>query len=122
MAKKILIVDDEPDIVTMLKMRLESENYDTITAQDGEEALDKIEQEMPDLVVLDIMMPKINGYALFKLLRANPKYNSIPIVILTASVEIEYLKKFISEGVEAYLKKPFKSEALLGIIKGLLGE
>jgi len=122
MAKKILIVDDEPDVVTMLKIRLESNNYDTITAQNGQEALKKIEKEMPDLVVLDIMMPKIDGYALFKILRSNQKYNNIPVIILTASVEIEDVKKCIAEGVEAYLRKPFKPETLLGIIKGLLGE
>ena len=122
MAKKILIVDDEPGIIKMLKSRLESANYDTITAQDGQEALDKVEKDMPDLVVLDIMIPKIDGYSVFKALRTKPKYKYIPIVILTASLEFEDLRKCVSEGVEAYLRKPFKSEVLLGIIKGLLGE
>ena len=122
MAKKILIVDDEPGILIMLKSRLESANYDTITAQDGQEALDKIEQGMPDLVVLDMMMPKIDGYSLFKILRVKPKYSHIPVVILTASLEFEDVRKCIAEGVEAYLTKPFKAETLLGIIKGLLGE
>jgi CheY-like chemotaxis protein len=122
MAKKILIVDDEPGIVKMLKSRLESADYNTITAQDGQEALDKIEQNMPDLVVLDMMIPKIDGYSVFKTLRAKPKYRHIPVVILTASLELEDVRKCITEGVEAYLRKPFKSETLLGIIKGLLGE
>jgi CheY-like chemotaxis protein len=122
MAKKILVVDDEPDITMMLKMRLDSRNYNTITAQDGQEALDKVEKEMPDLLILDIMMPKMNGYELFHVLRASPKYSHIPIIILTASVEIDYVKRFIKEGADAYLKKPYKAETLLGIVNGLLGE
>lgn len=122
MAKKILIADDEPDILAMLKLRLDSENYHTITARDGQEALDEIEKEMPDLLVIDIMMPKIDGYTLFKMLRANPKYCKIPIVVLTASVAFEDIKKFVEEGAEAYMEKPYKAETLLGIIKGLLRE
>jgi CheY-like chemotaxis protein len=67
-------------------------------------------------------MPRIDGYSLFKMLRAEPKYSHIPIVMLTASVEIEYIQKCVKEGVEAYLRKPYNPEILLGIIKGLLGE
>ncbi|MDO8535681.1 MAG: response regulator [Candidatus Omnitrophota bacterium] len=122
MAKKILIVDDEPDIIKMLQIRLESANYNIVTAQDGQEALNRIKEDTPDLLVLDIMMPKINGYTLFKMLREDLKYKNIPIIILTASVEIEDLRKCIKEGVEAYLRKPYKPEILLGLIKGLLGE
>jgi CheY-like chemotaxis protein len=122
MTKKIMIVDDEPDMVDLLKVRLSSAGYKTMTAQDGQDAFDKIGQEIPDLLVLDIMMPKVDGYTLFKMLRANAKYKNIPIVILTASVELEDVRKCIKEGVEAYLRKPFKSETLLGIIKVLLGE
>lgn len=122
MAKKILIADDEPDIVTTLKMRLESAGYSIITAKDGQEAFDKIKQEIPDLALLDIMMPKIDGYVLFKTLRADSKYRNIPIIMLTASVNIEYVRNCIKEGVEAYLRKPYKPEILLGLIKGLLGE
>ena len=122
MAKKILIVDDEPDIVDLLKIRIGSANYGIVTAEDGQDALEKIEQDIPDLLVLDIMMPKIDGYTLFKMLRTSPKYKHIPIIILTASVELEDVRKCIKEGVEAYLRKPYKPEVLMGLIKGLLGE
>jgi Response regulator containing CheY-like receiver, AAA-type ATPase, and DNA-binding domains len=122
MAKKILIVDDEPDILMLLKIRLESQNYNTIQARDGEEALEKVEQHDPDLVVLDIMMPKVDGYAVFKKMRADPKHRDIPIIILTASIEIDDARKCIAEGAEAFLRKPFKPEIFLGLIKGLLKE
>jgi Response regulators consisting of a CheY-like receiver domain and a winged-helix DNA-binding domain len=121
-AKKILIVDDEPDIITTIEMMLESSNYTTITAQDGQEALEKVEKHSPDLLVLDINMPKVDGYTVFKKLRADPKFRDIPIIILTANTEYGDVKKCITEGVEAYLTKPFKTETLLGLMKGLLGE
>jgi len=122
MSKKILIADDEPNIAQLVSFRLQSANYVTVMAQDGQEAFDKTEKEMPDLLVIDMTMPKMDGYTLFKKLRSNQKYKNIPIIILTASEEFEDVRKCIAEGVEAYLKKPFKPEILLGLIKGLLGE
>jgi DNA-binding response OmpR family regulator len=120
MAKKIFIVDDDPSIIATLKMVLETAGYVRITARDGQEALDKIGQDTPDLMILDMTMPKIDGYTLFK--RLKPEYGNIPIIMLTASTEIEDAKKCIAEGAVAYLTKPFKPRSLLGIIKGLLGE
>lgn len=122
MAKKILIADDEPDILKVVKMRLETQGYDVVSASDGQKALDMVKSENPDLVILDIIMPKIDGCTLFKMLRADPLCMDIPVIMLTASTELNDVKRCISEGAEAYLTKPFKADTLLGIIKGLLGE
>jgi len=115
-------VDDEPGMVTMLKTALEPLNYDTAEAQDGQEALKKIHEAEPDLVVLDIMMPKVDGYTVFKKLRSDPEYRKIPIIILTGDAEFEDVKKCIAEGVEAYLTKPVKLETFLCLVETLLRE
>lgn len=118
--KKILIVDDEKDIVETLKFLLESEGLNCITAYDGEEALNKAKTENPDLVILDVMLPKINGYKVCRLLKFDIKYKKIPILMVTARSQDE--DKVIGEetGADEYITKPFDIEELVATVKKYL--
>jgi len=111
--KKILIVDDEPDIVETLKFLVESEGFESITALDGEDALRKAKEEAPDIVILDVMLPKINGYKVCRLLKFDNKYKHIPILMVTARSQEE--DKVIGEetGADEYITKPFDINNLL---------
>ncbi|MGA2533086.1 MAG: response regulator [Candidatus Aminicenantales bacterium] len=120
MTKKILVVDDESDTVELLQARLEKNGYGVIVAYDGQEALDKTYQENPDLIILDIMLPKVDGYNVCKTLRSDEKYKAIPIVMLTARTLTQDIKMGMDLGAVSYVQKPFKPEVLLGIIQGLL--
>ena len=122
MAKKILIVDDEPHIVKMLQARLEFQEYEVIVATDGQDGLDKVRSEKPDLIILDISLPKLNGYEVCQALRADEKYKDIPVVMLTASGQALDIMQGMKDGADAYMVKPFDSEALLGILRGFLKE
>jgi CheY-like chemotaxis protein len=118
--KRILIVEDQAMIVGMLKMRLEANNYEVITAADGQEGLEKARKENPDLIILDIMLPKLNGYKVCQLLKADPNYNEIPIIISSGRTPQEVGKVGKEVGADAYVSKPFEAEVLLSKIKELL--
>jgi DNA-binding response OmpR family regulator len=120
MAKKILVVDDEPNLVKLLKARLEKNGYSVIVASDGQEALDKTYQENPDLIILDIMLPIIDGYHVCKTLRSDDKYKAIPIIMLTGRTLAQDIKMGMDLGAVSYVQKPFKPNVLLGIIQGLI--
>lgn len=122
MAKKILVVDDEVQLVEMLKMRLEASNYNVITAYDGQEALGKARKEKPDLIILDLMLPKIDGYKVCRMLKFDEKYKKIPIIMFTARAQDEDKEMGQEVGAEAYITKPFEPKILLGKIKELIGE
>jgi len=121
MAKKILVVDDEPNIVKMVESRLKASGYEVIAAFDGQQALDKTKAEKPDLIILDIALPYLNGHEVCTALRADNDAKSIPIVMLTASGKANDIKTGMEKGADAYVAKPFNPTVLLGIIKGLLG-
>ncbi len=118
--KKILIVDDEPDIVETLKFLMESEGFESIIAMDGEEAFKKAKEENPDLIILDVMLPKINGYKVCRLLKFDNKYKHIPIFMVTARSQEE--DKVIGEetGADEYVTKPFDIEEILKKIHSYL--
>lgn len=120
MANKILVVDDEPNIVELLQSRLEKNGYSVIVAYDGQEALDKTYQENPDLIILDIMLPKIDGYNVCKMLRSGEKYKAIPIIMLTGRTQAQDIKMGMGLGTVSYVQKPFKPDVLLGIIQGFV--
>ena len=120
MAKKILVVDDEPHLVKLLQARLEKNGYSVIVASDGQEALDKTYQENPDLIILDIMLPHIDGYHVCKTLRSDEKYKAIPIIMLTGRTLAQDIKMGMELGAVSYVQKPFKPNVLLGIIQGLI--
>jgi CheY-like chemotaxis protein len=118
--KRILIVEDQAIISNMLKMRLEANNYEVITAGDGEEGLEKARKGNPSLIILDIMLPKMNGYKVCQLLKADPKYNTIPVIISSGRTPQEIRKVGKEVGANAIISKPFEAEVLLSKMKELL--
>jgi len=118
--KKILVVDDEPGIVKMVKMRLEASDYEVITAFDGQDGFEKAKKESPDLMILDLMLPKIDGHRVCALLKSDTRYAKIPIVMFTAKAGEEDKKLGQEVGADAYLTKPFEPNALLAKINELL--
>ena len=119
--KKILIVDDEADILEILKFVLESQGYECITASDGEEGLNLAREVKLDLIILDVMMPKINGYKISRLLKYDNKYKNIPILMITARSQEE--DKIIGEetGADEYITKPFNVDFVVEKVKSYLG-
>lgn len=119
-AKKILVVDDESQLVDMVKMRLEANNYLVLTAYDGQEGLEKARKEKPDLIILDLMLPKMDGYKVCRMLKFDEKYKNIPIIMFTARAQESDKKMGEEVGADAYITKPFEPQALLDKIKELL--
>ena len=121
MPKKILIVDDEPGIVVALQFLMKEQGYNVLTAESGEFALELIYQYNPDLVLLDIMLPGINGWEVCKIVRLNPDCRNIKIIFLSAkSSEVE-IAKGLALGGNAYITKPFQNDVLVNKVKELLG-
>ena len=120
--KKILIVDDEKDLVETVVFQLQISGYDAIVAYDGQEGLDKARKEKPDLIILDLMLPKMDGYKVCGLLKNDSRYTKIPIIMFTAKAQESDIKLAKEVGAEAYITKPFEEEILLGKIKELLKE
>lgn len=117
---KILIVDDAVDTVDLLKKRFRAEGYDTEEAYNGEEALQKVPEYNPDLIVLDVMMPKIDGYEVCQRLKADEHTKYIPILMLTAKGEVEHKVKGLDIGADDYLAKPFDYKELSARVRSLL--
>ncbi len=122
MAKHILIVDDEPNIVVSLDYLMKREGYETTFAHDGEGALWALEHRKPDLVVLDIMLPKLNGYDVCEAIRANPRWRAIKILMLSAKGRDTDVAKGLRLGADAYVTKPFSTKDLVAQIAQLLGK
>ena len=118
--KTILIADDEADIVETLAFMLESQDFNVITASDGEMALLKAKEERPDLILLDVMMPKINGYKVCRLLKFDKQYNNIPILMLTARSQDEDRAIGEETGADEYITKPFDIEEVVEKVKEYL--
>ena len=118
--KKILLVDDERDMVYAVKMQLEADGFRVLTAPDGQEGLDKARKEKPDLIILDLMLPKIDGYKVCRMLKFDEKYKGIPIIIYTARAQEADEKLGYEVGADAYLTKPFDPKKLLAKINELL--
>ncbi len=121
MAKKILVVDDAPGFVELLTDVLKAKEYDVVSASDGREAVNKAGKEIPDLIILDIKMPKMSGYEVCKILRDDTRYKDIPIIMLTALSDLEDVKTGMSLGAVSYISKPFEQNTLLTMIHGLIG-
>ena len=114
---RILLVDDEPNIVKMVAMRLEYEGFEVIVARDGEEAIKMAQGQEPDLIILDVMLPKLSGFEVCRWLKKDLRYQKIPIVMLTARAQ-ESDEEFGYEcGTDAYLRKPFRAQELLETIR-----
>ena len=118
--KKILIVDDEPDILKAVTFRVKKLEYEVVTATNGQEALDLIQKEEPDLILLDIELPVMNGYEVCQRVKTNEKLKHIPIIFLTASSASKIAEKVKEFNADDYLIKPFDSEELLKKIKNFI--
>ncbi len=118
--QRILIVEDQAVISNMLKIRLEANNYEVISAADGQEGLEKAHKENPSLIILDVMLPKLNGYKLCQDLKADPKYRSIPIILSSGRTPQEIQKVSHQVGADSFVSKPFEAEELLSKMKELL--
>lgn len=117
---KILVVDDEINITQILEFSIGAEGYEVITAQNGEEAIDKARREQPDLIILDIMMPIIDGYEACRILKANPLTKSIPVILLTAKGRDIDKRLGYEVGATDYIIKPFSPNKLIDRIHKLL--
>jgi CheY-like chemotaxis protein len=120
MAYKILVVDDEPTIVRLMEFILARQGHEMIVAVNGEEALEKIRSQQPDLVLLDIMMPRIDGYEVAQRLRADPATATLPIIMLSAKAQEEDIRRGVEVGVDEYVTKPFSPDHLVQVVSEYL--
>lgn len=120
MVKKILVVDDEPDLLLMMSLRLHTAGYHPLKAASGEAALDILKDNMPDLILLDLLLPKIQGQEICKRLKSDNKFKHIPIIVFTASIT-RISEKTREMGADDYILKPFEPEDLLFKIKKFIG-
>jgi DNA-binding response OmpR family regulator len=121
LAHRILIVDDEPNIVISLEYLMKREGFDTAVAADGEAALAALEKAPPDLVVLDVMLPRMNGFEVCRRIRADPRWGALRILMLTAKGRDTEVEKGLGLGADAYVTKPFSTKDLVAQIRMLLG-
>ena len=120
MPKEILIVDDEPSIVVPIQFLMEQQGYIVMVAENGESALDIIYKYKPDLILLDIMLPRIDGYEVCEIVRLDPRYRDIKIIFLTAKGREVEIAKGLALGADAYITKPFSNTELVSKVKELL--
>ena len=117
----ILIVDDVPTILAALQMRLEAEGFAVVSARDGVEAIDRARTHHPDLILLDLMLPRLTGERVCEVLRGDRELRTVPIIVLSARIgESERLRAFAS-GADAFLTKPYQAAQLMGEIRARLG-
>lgn len=114
---KILVCDDERHIVRLIQVNLERQGYQVITAYDGKEGLQKIESEKPDLVVLDVMMPYMDGFEVLKAIRRDPQFEALPVIMLTAKAQDKDVFEGYHYGADMYLTKPFNPMELVSFVK-----
>jgi DNA-binding response OmpR family regulator len=122
MSKKILVADDEPNIVAALEFLLRRNGFEVMTARNGEEALRLVESAAPDLVLLDVMMPVRSGYEVCRRIRERPEWSRIKIVMLSAKGRDAEVNKGLALGADLYITKPFSTRDLVEKVKGLLAE
>jgi DNA-binding response OmpR family regulator len=120
MPGRVLIVDDEPNIVTSLEYLMSRNGYEVVTAHDGEDALEVVESFVPDVVLLDVMMPRRSGYEVLQQIRERPEWRHIKIVMLSAKGREAAVSKGLALGADAYVTKPFSSRDLMAKIGELI--
>ncbi len=120
MKKRILVVDDEPSILETIKFHLELSDYDVVSASDGMEALKLARSENPDLILLDLMLPRMDGYKVCKMLKMDKRYKTIPVVMLTAKAGSIDEAEGYQSGADAYIKKPFDLEELGSVVEDMI--
>lgn len=122
MSKKILVVDDEPALARILEVNLTRAGYEVVTAGDGRDALTTVERENPDLVLMDVMMPFMDGFEALRLLKEDPKTADLPVVMLTARAHRTDLQEGLERGADMYVTKPVNPQELLGLIERLFAD
>jgi len=120
--KKILVVDDEDDILNFLELVLQEKGYEVLTAGGGQEALTQAQMAKPDLVLLDIMMPQMDGWEVLKLLRVDDETANVPVAMLSARTDAQDRVQGLQEGAVDYIFKPFSLEDLLNKIESIFGQ
>ena len=120
MGKRILFIEDEKSMMETMRLRLEAAGYEMIEAYDGHDGLEKARGERPDLILLDIMLPGLNGYTLCRMLKFDDEYKHIPIIMLSARAQEDDKKLGYEVGADAYITKPFNPAILLSKIRELL--
>lgn len=118
--KRLMLVDDDPNLVLLVRDYLEFRGYDVITAENGRVALEILEQELPDLMICDIMMPEMDGYTLVKQIREDPRTGSIPVLFLSAKGQSQDKVKGLNTGADVYIVKPFEPEELVAQVESSL--
>lgn len=120
--KTIMVVDDNPDIITIVRTILEGKGFNVLSASSGAECLETLKSQKPDLIVLDIMMPEMDGLEVLTRLKAMSEFSNVPVVLLTAKVQYEDVLGGYKLGADYYITKPFTSTQLINGINLLLGE
>jgi CheY-like chemotaxis protein len=115
----VLVVDDEPQVVWVLEFSLQGEGYETFSAHDGMEALDQIHRHRPDLMVLDVMMPRMDGWSVLEALAEMPVADRPRVIMVTALASASDRDRAMQLGAEAFVPKPFDMEHLVGVLQGL---
>lgn len=118
--KRILVVDDEVDLVETVRFSLELEGFEVLVAHNGEEALNQARKESPDLILLDLMLPKLDGYKVCRLLKFDERYKHIPILMLTAKTQEKDRATGMETGADEYITKPFDMDELMNKVKNYL--
>jgi len=118
--KKILVIDDEEDIQKLLKIRFEQEDFKVVAARDGDVGVKTAEQELPDIILLDIMMPRMDGYSCLKEIRKLPKTKDIPILMLSGKEEEKVRDLFAFQKISGYIEKPFELDDIVLKVKEIL--
>ena len=117
---KILIIDDSVELNQLIQTRLEADRHRVVTAKDGKEGLEKVESEKPDLIILDVKMPEMDGFEVCRILKNDSRYNKIPIIFLSAMAQQDDFKTGKEVGADAYVVKPYEPTILLAKIESLL--
>lgn len=120
MSKKVLVVDDQPHIVRLIQVNLEKEGLQVSTAGDGVEGLEKIHEERPDLVILDVIMPRKDGFQVLREIKGDEALADIPVIMLTVKTHNADIVEGLKEGAELYLPKPFHPKELVSLVKRVL--
>ncbi len=120
MATKVLAVDDQAQIVRLVQINLERHGYEVVTASDGEEALEQIRREKPDLIIADVLMPRMDGFQLLREIRSAPETRDLPFIMMTVKSHVMDINQAWEEGVDCFLTKPFDPTELLHFVRQVL--
>jgi DNA-binding NarL/FixJ family response regulator len=118
--KRLLLIDDDPNLILLVKDYLEFRGYEVITAENGQEALEVLDKETPDMIICDVMMPQMDGYSLVEHVRKNPRTNWIPVLFLSAKGQSQDRVKGLNTGADVYMVKPFEPEELVAQVESSL--